>query len=60
LAGGLLFVEKSAKGLHYFGLDCMMLEYSFREPLSIAVDDFFQAYPMMPLSCKSNLAKRHL
>ncbi len=27
LAGALLFVEKAAKGLHYFGLDCRMLEF---------------------------------
>jgi hypothetical protein len=35
LAGALLFDEKSAKVLHYFGLDCGMLEfftYSTREP----------------------------
>jgi hypothetical protein len=27
LAGGLLFDEKSAKVLHYFGLDCGTLEF---------------------------------
>jgi hypothetical protein len=32
LAGALLFDEKTAKGQHYFGLNCGMLDYSTHEP----------------------------
>ncbi len=34
MAGALLFNEKSAKGLHYFGLDSWMLEF-FTHELSL-------------------------
>jgi hypothetical protein len=56
-------LKKSAKVLHCFGLDCGMLVlkifYSSRDQKPVpVVDDFFKAYPMMPLSCRSDLAGR--
>ncbi len=31
-----------------------------KKPKPIAVDDFFKAYPMIPLSCRSNLDGQYL
>jgi hypothetical protein len=44
-------------------LQCKYVGSSFNSrpaPPSIAVDNFLKAYPMIPLSCRSNLAVRYL
>jgi hypothetical protein len=63
-------MKKSAKVLHYFGLDCGMLTFpAFLEAglaekielfsnIYIAGYALLKAYPMAPLSCRSNLAGR--
>jgi hypothetical protein len=39
---------------------CSLLKISklkLKNPKPVAVDDFLKAYPMIPLSCRSNLAE---
>jgi hypothetical protein len=50
------FLQEVAKNFEVF----QIFESEIKNQKPLAVDVLFKAYPMVPLSCISNLARRHL
>ncbi len=52
------FLHDAAQNFEVFSNNPKKMK--IKKSKTIAVDDLFKAYPMIPLSCRSNLARRYL